>query len=149
MDSRHSNDVELRASAPRERWRIEGPVLLGGALGDLHDPVRQRPNNSERNAEDGSGSVWETPIKSAYDSQGQKFEDNYKKFLQGGITVQGDKGPIGVLTDNESPVKSIDKALNPSSWNMPQVFTAVTVARGLMEFADLFLLLLGQFIMIA
>ena len=97
----------------------------------------------------GQSVVWDTPIKSAYDSQGQKFEENYKKFLQAGFTVQGDKGPIGVLTDNESPVKSIDKALNPSSWNMPQVFTLVTVARGLMEFADLFLLLLGQFIMIA
>jgi hypothetical protein len=97
----------------------------------------------------GQAVVWETPIKSAYDTQGQKFEENYKKFLEAGFTVQGDKGPIGVLTDNESPVKSIDKALNPSSWNMPQVFTVVTVARGLMEFADLFLLLLGQFIMVA
>jgi hypothetical protein len=97
----------------------------------------------------GQAVVWDTPIKSAYDTQGQKFEDNYKKFLEAGFTVQGDKGPIGVLTDNESPVKSIDKALNPSSWNMPQVFTVVTVARGLMEFADLFLLLLGQFIMIS
>jgi len=97
----------------------------------------------------GQAVVWDTPIKSAYDTQGQKFEENYKKFLEVGFTVQGDKGPIGVLTDNESPVKSIDKALNPSSWNMPQVFTIVTVARGLMEFADLFLLLLGQFIMIA
>jgi len=97
----------------------------------------------------GHAVVWDTPIKSAYDTQGQKFEENYKKFLEVGFTVQGDKGPIGVLTDNESPVKSIDKALNPSSWNMPQVFTVVTVARGLMEFADLFLLLLGQFIMIA
>lgn len=97
----------------------------------------------------GQSVVWDTPIKSAYDTQGQKFEENYKKFLEAGFTVQGEKGPIGVLTDNESPVKSIDKALNPSSWNMPQVFTVVTVARGLMEFADLFLLLLGQFIMIA
>jgi len=97
----------------------------------------------------GRAVVWDTPIKSAYDTQGQKFEENYKKFLEAGFTVQGDKGPIGVLTDNESPVKSIDKALNPSSWNMPQVFTVVTVSRGLMEFADLFLLLLGQFIMIA
>jgi hypothetical protein len=97
----------------------------------------------------GQSVVWDTPIKTAYDSQSQKFEDNYKKFLQAGFTVQGDKGPMGVLTDNESPVKSIDKALNPNSWNMPQVFTLVTVARGLMEFADLFLLLLGQFVMIA
>jgi hypothetical protein len=97
----------------------------------------------------GRAVVWDTPIKSAYDTQGQKFEENYKKFLEAGFTVQGDKGPIGVLTDNESPVKSIDKALNPSSWNMPQIFTVVTVSRGLMEFADLFLLLLGQFIMIA
>ena len=97
----------------------------------------------------GQAVVWDTPIKSAYDTQGQKFEENYKKFLEAGFTVQGEKGPIGVLTDNESPVKSIDKALNPSSWNMPQVFTVVTVARGLMEFADLFLLLLGQFVMIA
>src|SRR5262249_29762910 len=96
----------------------------------------------------GRAVVWETPIKTAYDTQGQKFEENYKKFLEVGFTVQGDKGPIGVLTDNESPVKSIDKALNPSSWNMPQVFTVVTVSRGLLEFADLFLLLLGQFIMI-
>jgi len=32
---------------------------------------------------------------------------------------------------------------------MPQIFTVVTVSCGLMEFADLFLLLLGQFIMIA
>ena len=97
----------------------------------------------------GQAVVWDTPIKATYDTQGQRFEENYKKFLEVGFTVQGDKGPIGVLTDNESPVKSIDKALNPSSWNMPQVFTVVTVARGLMEFADLFLLLLGQFIMIA
>jgi hypothetical protein len=97
----------------------------------------------------GQAVVWDTPIKSAYGTQAQKFEGNYKKFLEAGFTVQGDQGPIGVLTDNESPVKSIDKALNPSSWNMPQVFTVVTVARGLMEFADLFLLLLGQFIMIA
>jgi hypothetical protein len=97
----------------------------------------------------GQAVVWDTPIKSAYDTQGQKFEENYKKFLEAGFTVQGEKGLIGVLTDNESPVKSIDKALNPSSWNMPQVFTVVTVARGLMEFADLFLLLLGQFVMIA
>jgi hypothetical protein len=97
----------------------------------------------------GQSVVWDTPIKAAYDSQSQKFEDNYKKFLQAGFTVQGDKGPMGVLTDNESPVKSIDKALNPNSWNMPQVFTLVTVARGLMEFGDLFLLLLGQFVMIA
>jgi hypothetical protein len=97
----------------------------------------------------GQAVVWDTPIKSAYDTQGQKFEENYKKFLEAGFTVQGDQGPIGVLIDNESPVKSIDKALNPSSWNMPQVFTVVTVARGLMEFADLFLLLLGQFVMIA
>lgn len=97
----------------------------------------------------GQAVVWETPIKSAYDTQGQKFEENYKKFQEAGFTVQGEKGLIGVLTDNESPVKSIDKALNPSSWNMPQVFTVVTVARGLMEFADLFLLLLGQFVMIA
>ena len=97
----------------------------------------------------GQAVVWDTPIKSAYDAQSQKFEDNYSKFLQAGFTVDGDSGPIGVLTDNESPVKSIDKALNPSSWNMPQVFSVVTVARGLLEFADLFLLLLGQFVMVA
>jgi len=52
----------------------------------------------------GQSVVWDTRIKSAYDSQGQKFHENYKKLVDAGFTVQGDKGPIGVLTDNESPV---------------------------------------------
>ena len=97
----------------------------------------------------GQAIVFSTPLKAAYDSQQASFEENYDKFLKAGFTVEGEDGPLGVLIDNESPVRSIDKALNPSSWNMPQVFTVTTVARGLMEFADLFLLLLGQFITIA
>ncbi|MGH9827441.1 MAG: hypothetical protein ACREDR_29795, partial [Blastocatellia bacterium] len=56
----------------------------------------------------GQAVVWDTPLKSAYDAQNQKFEDNYGKFPQAGFTVDGDNGPLGVLTDNESPVKSID-----------------------------------------
>src|SRR6185295_6686594 len=97
----------------------------------------------------GQAVVFSTPIKAAYDSRVAAFEQNYEKFLRAGFTVESDEGPLGLLSDNESPVTSINKALNPSSWNMPQVFTLVTVSRGLMEFGDLFLLLLGQFVMIA
>jgi hypothetical protein len=81
-----------------------------------------------------------------------EFDANYAKFLEAGFTVpsgEDGKGPFGVLVDNESPVKSIDKTLNPSSWNMPTVFLILTVARGLLEFADLFLILLSGFIMVA
>jgi hypothetical protein len=100
----------------------------------------------------GQAIVWKTPIKTAYDNQVSTFDANYAKFLAAGFTVQStnpDQGPFGVLVDNESPVKTVDKSLNPSSWNMPGVFLMLTVARGLLEFADLFLLLLGAFIMIA
>ncbi|HWP45248.1 MAG TPA: hypothetical protein VNO14_18545 [Blastocatellia bacterium] len=111
-----------------------GPLILG-SLRDMGQAV-----------------VWKTPIKNAYDAQVSAFDSNYNKFLQAGFTVKSDdpnQSPFGVLIDNESPVKSIDKSLNPSSWNMPAVFLMITVTRGLLEFADLFLLLLGAFIMVA
>ncbi|MCI0485225.1 MAG: hypothetical protein L0229_01230 [Blastocatellia bacterium] len=56
---------------------------------------------------------------------------------------------LGVLYDKEATLKDVERNLDISSWNMPTMFSVMSFARGIIEFGDLFLIMLGGFLLIA
>lgn len=97
-----------------------------------------------------------------YRAQRDSFNDSYQKFTEGLFTVKvnGQDVPVkpgpngtdvvlGVLYDKEANIKDVERRLDVSSWNMPTMFSVLSFSRGIIEFGDLFLMMLRGFLLIA
>jgi len=110
----------------------------------------------------GNELIGESVLSRYYQAQREGFNDSYQKFSKGMFTVKVDgkdvpvgPGPngselvLGVLYDKEANVKDVERKLDVSSWNMPTMFSVLGFSRGVIEFGDLFLIMLGSFLLIA
>lgn len=96
----------------------------------------------------------ETPLYNFYERQRVNFDYNYAKFTDGLFTVRGKEVPpetggvLGVLSSTESSLQTPVQKLDYISTRMPLLLDSMNIARGVMSFGDLFLTLLGSFLMI-
>jgi hypothetical protein len=96
----------------------------------------------------------ETPLYNFYERQRVNFDYNYAKFTDGVFTVGGKDAPpetggvVGVLSSNDSSLQTPIQQLDNISTKMPLLLDTMNIARGVMSFGDLFLTLLGSFLMI-
>src|SRR5918911_1989979 len=90
----------------------------------------------------------------------REFDDSYYRFTMGIFTATdrggvyqpmptGTAGIVGVLTDRESTVKTVDQMLDPSQWDMTKPFTCLNIVRGILSFGEFVLVVLTGFLMIA
>src|SRR5262245_20525329 len=80
-----------------------------------------------------------------------EFNTNYEKFAEGMFIVKSVKNPdeaIGALTSENTNFRDITRLLDVSSWNLSNVFIGVTIARFLLEFAQIFLAILSAMLVI-
>ena len=110
----------------------------------------------------GNELIGDSALSRFYHSQRDSFNDSYQKFTEGLFTVKvngkdvpvkpGPNGTdvvLGVLYDKEANIKDVERRLDVSSWNMPTMFSVLSFSRGIIEFGDLFLMMLGGFLLIA
>jgi hypothetical protein len=108
------------------------------------------------------------PIEGQIEEKRVAFNDAYYEFVHGTFIVKdekqviidpiylnpGNEGWVGVLTDQESGdgklngIKAMEKATNLTSWSMPKLFFGLNVSRGILQAGEIFLLLLGGFVMV-
>src|SRR5919199_1495356 len=90
----------------------------------------------------------------------REFDDSYYRFTMGIFTATdrggvyqpmptGTAGIVGVLTDRENTVKTVDQMLDPSQWDMTKLFTCLNIVRGILSFGEFVLIVLTGFLMIA
>src|SRR5918911_2762283 len=90
----------------------------------------------------------------------QEFDDSYYRFTMGMFTTRdrggvytpmptGVDGIVGVLSDRESTVKTVDQMLDPAQWDMTKLFTCLNISRGILSFGTFVLTVLTGFLMIA
>jgi hypothetical protein len=110
----------------------------------------------------GNELIGDSVLSRFYHGQRDSFNDSYQKFTEGLFTVKvnGQDVPVapgpngtdvilGVLYDKEANLKDVERKLDVSAWNMPTMFSVMSFARGIIEFGDLFLIMLGGFLLIA
>ncbi|MDQ3742854.1 MAG: hypothetical protein M3444_00440 [Acidobacteriota bacterium] len=89
-----------------------------------------------------------------------EFDDSYYRFTMGMFTATdrggvytpmptGVDAVVGVLSDRESTVKTVDQMLDPAQWDMTKLFTCLNVVRGILSFGSFVLIVLTGFLMIA
>ena len=90
----------------------------------------------------------------------REFDDSYYRFTMGMFTATdrggiyqpmptGREAIIGVLTDRESSVRTVDEMLDPARWDMTKLFTLLNITHGILSFAEFILIVLTGFLMIA
>jgi hypothetical protein len=110
----------------------------------------------------GNELIGDSVLSRFYHGQRDSFNDSYQKFTEGLFTVKvnGQDVPVapgpngtdvvlGVLYDKEANLKDVERKLDVSAWNMPTMFSVMSFARGIIEFGDLFLIMLSGFLLIA
>ncbi|MBO0783862.1 MAG: hypothetical protein J2P37_34075, partial [Ktedonobacteraceae bacterium] len=109
----------------------------------------------------GSGGNGDTAVLHRfYDNQRKAFEEGYRRFTKGHFTVEptgenikpypgGEEAVLGVLIDVTSSPQGINHKFQSLSHDMPFLFSLLSFARGILAFGDLWLFLLGGFLMIA
>jgi hypothetical protein len=110
----------------------------------------------------GNELIGDSALSRFYHNQRDSFNDSYQKFTEGMFTVKingqdvpvqpgpnGTEVVLGVLYDKEATLKDVERKLDVSSWNMPTMFSVLSFSRGIIEFGDLFLIMLGGFLLIA
>ena len=110
----------------------------------------------------GNELVGDSALSRFYHAQRDSFNDSYQKFTEGLFTVKvnGQDVPVkpgpngtdvvlGVLYDKEANIKDVERKLDVSSWNMPTMFSVLSFSRGIIEFGDLFLMMMSGFLLIA
>jgi hypothetical protein len=108
------------------------------------------------------------PIESGIEERREAFNRTYYDFVHGTYIVRdenkiyldpiylkpGEEGWVGVLTDGEvgtgklKGIEQLEKSTDISSWHMDTLFFALNIARGILQAGEVFLLLLGGFIMV-
>jgi hypothetical protein len=81
-----------------------------------------------------------------------EFNTNYEKFTEGmfivkSVTNNPDEA-IGALMSENANLRDITKMLDVSSWNLSNIFIGVTIGRFLLEFAQIFLVILSALLAI-
>ena len=110
----------------------------------------------------GNELIGDSVLSRFYHAQRDSFNDSYQKFTEGLFTVKvngkdvpvkpGPNGTdvvLGILYDKEANIKDVERKLDVSSWNMPTMFSVLSLSRGIIEFGDLFLTMMSGFLMIA
>lgn len=110
----------------------------------------------------GNELIGDSVLSRFYHTQRDSFNNSYQKFTEGLFTVRvngkdvpvkpGPNGTdilLGVLYDKEANIKDVERKLDVSSWNMPTMFSVLSLSRGIIEFGDLFLIMMSGFLMIA
>lgn len=115
------------------------------------------------------GRTLTTPLENGIEEKRQAFNDTYYDFIHGTMIVKdeknvfndplalrpGEDGWVGILTDGENGsgklkgIEELGKATEMSSWRMDWLFFLLNAARGILQFGEVFLILLSGFIMIA
>lgn len=115
------------------------------------------------------GSTLTIPIENGIEERRQAFNTAYYDFVHGTYIVKDDKqiyndpiylkpgedGWVGILTDGEvgtsgkmKGLEELEKSADLTSWHMDKLFLGLNVSRGILQAGEIFLLLLGGFIMI-
>src|SRR5918912_271892 len=100
------------------------------------------------------------PLRVPLHSAVREFDDSYYRFTMGIFTATdrggvyqpmptGTAGIVGVLTDRESTVRTVDEMLDPARWDMTKLFTFLNIVRGILSFGEFVLIVLTGFLMIA
>ncbi|HRH40446.1 MAG TPA: hypothetical protein PKY82_02290 [Pyrinomonadaceae bacterium] len=138
-----------------------GDVNGDGKFGDVVDYFRTVGNTLafgeiNQNGAVESGSFIQTKI----DAQRTAFDTAYKDFTLKSFTVKVDRNQTAVIlpptgsiedrlfvknSDGYNPQK-VKENLNPDSWDLGSLFEWLNLSRGIMEIADLFLLVLNGFL---
>jgi hypothetical protein len=90
----------------------------------------------------------------------REFDDTYYRFTMGMFTATdrggvyqpmptGTAGIVGVLSDRDSTVKTVDQMMDPAQWDMTKLFTCLNIVRGILSFGEFVLVVLTGFLMIA
>jgi hypothetical protein len=115
------------------------------------------------------GRTLTTPLENGIEERREAFNDTYYDFIHGTMIVKdeknvfndplalrpGESGWVGVLTDGENiggklkGLEDLNKATEMSSWRMDWLFFLLNAARGILQFGEVFLLLLSGFVMVA
>ncbi|MBS1807499.1 MAG: hypothetical protein JST84_04840 [Acidobacteria bacterium] len=84
------------------------------------------------------------------------FDEKYAEYVKGMLTVKpvNTSDPeelIGILYDKSASAggRNITTIFSTSSWNLTNIFALLSVSRGIMEFAYVFLMILSEFLTIA
>jgi len=80
------------------------------------------------------------------------FNTNYEKFTEGMFLVKATNvtEAVAALTTDDVNLRNIaGEAANPASWSLPNIFVGLTIARAILQFPQIFLILLGALITIA
>src|SRR5574341_183518 len=81
-----------------------------------------------------------------------EFNTNYEKFTEGMFLVKATnvtEALAALTTDNVNLRNIAGEAANPASWSLPNIFVGLTIARAILQFSQIFLVLLSAFITIA
>lgn len=100
------------------------------------------------------------PLRIPLHSSAEEFNDSYYRFTMGVFTATdrggvytamptGTAAIIGVLTDRESTVRTVDQMVDPARWDMTKLFSIMNIARGILSFGEFVLIVLTGFLMIA
>jgi hypothetical protein len=95
-----------------------------------------------------------------YNNHRNSFEEGYRRFTKGHFTVEptgenlkpppgGGEAVLGVIRDVVASPKDVNNKFETLSHDMPMLFSILSFARGILAFGDLYLLVLGGFLMIA
>src|SRR6266540_1374111 len=95
-----------------------------------------------------------------YNNHRKSFEEGYRRFAKGHFTVEptgeklkpppgGGEAVLGVIRDVVASPKDVNNKFETLSHDMPMLFSILSFARGILAFGDLYLLVLGGFLMIA
>jgi hypothetical protein len=95
-------------------------------------------------------------LQKLYVAQRDSFNDSYEKFQQNLFTVKvdgretavnpvslGSESVLGILVDTDSTIQNFDQKADVSQWNISTMMTWLNFERGLIEFGDLILVILG------
>ena len=96
-----------------------------------------------------------------YSQQRDSFNESYDKLVDGNFKVKGLNGPefavkpldgsepyLGVPHDQDTTIKDLTAKLNDSSFTMPGLFALMSVARGVMDAGDVWLIVLAGLLLL-
>lgn len=101
-----------------------------------------------------------SPLRTPLEASAREFDESYYRFTMGMFTATdrggvyqpmptGTDAIVGVLSDKDSSVKTVDQMIDPAKWDMTKLFTGLTITRGIISFASFILIILTGFLMIA
>jgi len=100
------------------------------------------------------------PLRVPLYASADEFNESYTRFTMGIFTATdrggiytpmptGTSAIIGVLTDRDSSVRTVDEMVDPARWDMTKLFSIMNIARGILSFGEFVLIVLTGFLMIA